>query len=119
MNGFGRRSVEGFGLLDLLITLVIASLLMALGVPAYDGFVARAKNARAIGDIGTLSVEIERFRLKNNDRIPLSLNELNYIVPDDPWDAPYEYFNIVQAGPGNGAFRKRGRSGRGRRCRVR
>ena len=109
MNGFGRRSVEGFGLLDLLITLVIASLLMALGVPAYDGFVARAKNARAIGDIGTLSVEIERFRLKNNDRIPLSLNELIYAVPDDPWDAPYEYFNIVQAGPGNGAFRKDGK----------
>ena len=108
MSGISGRMIGGFGLLDLLITLTIASLLLALAVPAYNGFVTRAKNSRAVGDIGTINIEVERFRLKNNDRIPLSLNELNYDVPDDPWGNPYEYLNIAQAGPGVGGLRKDG-----------
>ena len=83
MHGRSIRLVRGISLMDLLVALVIASLLLALAVPAYNGFAARAKNTRAIGEIGTMHVEIERFRLKNNDRIPLSLNEIDYEVPDD------------------------------------
>lgn len=100
---------RGIGLLDLMVALIIASLLMSLAVPAYNGFVNRAKNARAIGDIGTLQVEIERFRLKNNDRVPDTLGELDYDVPDDPWDEPYQFLNIFAAGPGNGGLRKDGK----------
>jgi general secretion pathway protein G len=100
---------RGIGLLDLMVALVISALLLSLAVPAYNGFIIRAKNAKAIGDIGTLQVEIERFRLKNNDRVPNTLGELNYDVPDDPWGESYQFLNIFTAGPGKGALRKDGK----------
>jgi len=97
------------GLIDLMLAVIIASLLMAVAVPAYDQFIDRARVTRAIGDIGSISIAIERFGIKNNSRLPNSLNELLMDVPFDPWGAPYQYLNIVAAGPGKGAFRKDGK----------
>lgn len=97
---------KGFGLIELMITLVIASLLVSIAVPAYDRFADRAKAARAIGDIGTISIEIGKFQLRNNNALPQTLDELGIEIPLDPWDTPYEYLNIATAGPGNSQFRK-------------
>jgi len=108
MADLSARHIRGIGLPDLVIALVIASLLMSLAIPAYNGFVVRAKNARAIGDIGSIQVQIERFRLKNNDRVPLSLNELDFEVPVDPWGQPYEFLNIFRSGAGVGGLRRDG-----------
>lgn len=109
MTELGSNKTSGFGLLDLILTLVIASLLAALAVPAYNGFIDRGKNARAIGDIGSICVRIESFRLRNNDRIPVSLNELPGEIPLDPWGNPYSFLNIKVAGPGAGGLRKDGK----------
>jgi general secretion pathway protein G len=100
---------KGFGLLDLLVSLVIAALLVTLAIPAYGMFIGRAKVARAIGDIGSLSIAIEQFRLHNQDKMPDDLSELNMDVPLDPWGRPYMFLNIRTAGPGKGAFRKDGK----------
>jgi general secretion pathway protein G len=97
---------KGFGLIELMVTLVILPLLMSIAVPAYDKFVDKAKVAGAIGDIGTISVEIGKFRLKNNDTLPKTLAELPIEIPLDPWGTPYSYLNIETAGPGNGDLRK-------------
>ena len=109
MTNLGSRKINGFSLLDLMLTLVIASLLAALAVPAYNGFIDKGKNAKAIGDIGSISIEIESFRLRNNDRIPLNLDELPSEVLLDPWGRPYVFLNIKAAGPGNGGLRKDGK----------
>ena len=74
---------NGFGLLDLMITLVVFSLMAALAVPAYNGMVNRGRVAGAIGDIGSIAVEIERFAVNNNDRLPNDLNELLTTSLDD------------------------------------
>ena len=105
-SAYGRA--KGFGLLDLMVALVVFSLMAALAVPAYSGFVNRAKVSGAIGDIGSLAIEIERFGVNNNDRLPMTLNELPIDIPLDPWGNEYQYLNIRAAGPGNGAFRKDG-----------
>lgn len=97
---------KGFGLIELMITLVILSLLMSIAVPAYDQFVDKAKIARAIGDIGTISIEIGKFQLRNNNALPATLDELPVEIPLDPWGMPYSYFNIAAAGAGVGDFRK-------------
>jgi len=102
------RQPKGFGLLDLMVTLVVFSLLAALAVPAYNGFISRAKVSAAIGDIGSIAIEIDRFSINNNDRLPANLNELRMEIPLDPWGNRYEYLNIRTAGPGKGAFRKDG-----------
>lgn len=91
-----------------MVTLVIASLLVTLAIPSYAAFSQRARVARAIGDIGSLGLAIEQFRLNHDDRIPMSLAELGPNVPLDPWGSPYEFLNIAAAGPGNGSFRKDG-----------
>lgn len=100
---------KGFGLFDLMVTLVIASMLVTLAVPAYDRFISRAKIAKAIGDIGSLSIAIEQFRLNNQDRIPDSLDELAVDIPLDPWGRPYAFLNIRAVVPGKAAFRKDGK----------
>ncbi|MCP5093318.1 MAG: prepilin-type N-terminal cleavage/methylation domain-containing protein [Gammaproteobacteria bacterium] len=102
-----RRS-KGFGLLELVIVLVVAGLLASIAFPAYNGYTERARVSRAIGDIGSLNLEIERFRLQNGDQIPAFLDELTIDVPVDPWGRAYDFLNIPSAGPGKGGLRKDG-----------
>lgn len=54
------------GLIDLMLAVIIASLLMAVAVPAYDQFIDRSRVARAIGDIGLIGIAIERFGIKKS-----------------------------------------------------
>lgn len=103
------KRAGGFGFLELIIVLVIAALLTALAVPAYNGAVGRAKVARAIGEIASLSIEIDRFSVNNNDQLPATLADLPMDIPLDPWGNQYQYLNIRTADPGKGAFRKDGK----------
>jgi len=100
---------SGYGLLELLVAVVIVSLLTTLAIPAYNGFINDARVEKAIGDIGSLHIKIEEFRLKNNDQMPANLNELNMAIPTDPWGQTYAYLNIKTAGPGKGKLRKDGK----------
>lgn len=104
-----KRKSEGMGLIELVVTLCIAMLLLTLAIPSYEAFVQRAKVTASIGDISELSLAIESFRLRNNDRVPDSLDELGVSVPLDPWGNPYAFLNITTAGPGKGQLRKDGR----------
>ena len=101
----------GFALPELIIALVVAALLTALAVPTYSGAISRARIARAVGEIGALSAEIDRFSLNNNDQFPATLADLPVDIPLDPWGFDYQYLNIRAAGPGNGPFREDGKLG--------
>jgi general secretion pathway protein G len=108
LSSFYRTS-RGFGMVEMMVTLVVFGLLSAIAVPAYQGVIDRAKVKRAVGDIAGMHIEIEEFRLKNNDQLPASLAHLNIDGLNDPWEQPYEYLDIAGAGPGKGAFRKDGK----------
>lgn len=95
--------------MELMIVLVIAGLLGTLAIPTYSRYLQRAKVAAAIGDIAEFQLAIEQYRLRNNDRIPLTLEEIGIDVPLDPWGRAYEFLNIRAAGPGNSDFRKDGK----------
>lgn len=103
------RKSKGFGLLELVVTLVIAALLVSLAIPSYEMYTKRAKVTGAIGDIAELSLAIESFRLRNNDRVPMTLAELGVPESLDPWGRPYEFLNIRAAGSGKGKLRKDGK----------
>ena len=101
MKGLVCRPSNGFGLLELMVALVSFSLLVTLAVPAYSGMVDRARVAGAIGDIGSLAVEIDRFSVNNNDRLPATLSELPMDIPLDPWGRPYLYLSPAEFGDGD------------------
>lgn len=103
---FGWPASRGFGLQELLIVLVIVGLLVSVAVPSYEQYAQRARVAQAVGDIGTIAIEIGKFQLRNNNALPANLAELGIDVPLDPWDRPYVYVNIPAAGPGFGGLRK-------------
>jgi general secretion pathway protein G len=109
MTQLCAKRADGFGFLDLIIVLVIAGLLTALAVPAYNGAVDRARVARATGQIAALSVEIDEFSVNNNDQLPATLADLPMEIPLDPWGNQYQYLNIRTAGSGKGGFRKDGK----------
>lgn len=109
MERLPKQRSKGFGLIELVVTLVVATMLVTLAIPSYQRQVTRAKVSAAIGDIAKLSLAVESFRLNNNDRIPLTLEEMGVPVPLDPWGRPYEFLNIPAAGGGVGALRKDGK----------
>ena len=103
------QNSKGFGLLELMLVLVIGSMLLTLAVPAYQRSVEKAKVAGAIGDIASLSLAIDTFRLNNRDRVPSDLNELPLEIPIDPWGRAYVFLNIIDDQPNIGALRKDGK----------
>jgi general secretion pathway protein G len=108
MTQLCAKQSNGFGLLELVVTLAIGSLLIVVAVPSYIGFADRAKIATAIGDIRGLSVAIDQFSRNNDKLIPATLADLPTEIPLDPWGNEYQYLNIAAAGPANDQFRKYG-----------
>lgn len=99
MNESQGSSRSGVGVVDLVIGMVVVSLMAALGIPAFNGFVDRANVAQAVGDLGSISVAIESYRLKNNDRMPENIGELDIGIVKDPWGRDYRFVNfMVQQG---------------------
>jgi len=108
MTQLCAKQSNGFGLLELVVALVIASLLIAIAVPSYNDFADRARITKAIGDIRALSVAIDQFSRNNDEQIPATLADLATEIPLDPWGNEYQYLNIPAAAPANDQFRKYG-----------
>ncbi len=89
-------------LLELVVAVTAAMVLASIAVPAYNGYVNRARVARAIGDIGTISLQLYRWQL-NTRAFPATLAEAG-LDATDPWGQPYQYLRV--AGANRGALRK-------------
>jgi general secretion pathway protein G len=74
------------------VVLVTAS----FAVPAFHGYVERGRVARAVSDIGNLSLQLYRYQ-QRNDALPASLVEAG-LSGVDPWGRPYVYLRAVDAG---------------------
>jgi general secretion pathway protein G len=97
---------RGFTLIELMIAIVIAGILISIAVPNYREYVERSRRAKAIADIGQISMALERYRTIAGT-FPDSLNDLNIPLPLDPWGHAYQYLGIDVASPPNtGALRK-------------
>jgi general secretion pathway protein G len=82
---------------------VAAALLLAsFAVPAFNGYVERARVARAVSDIGALSLKLYRWQ-EDNDALPENLAEAG-LGGVDPWGRPYVY--VRAAGTSRTRLRK-------------
>ena len=86
------------------MVIAIIGTLAAIGYPMYATALARAKIAKAIGDIRNLSHEIGEYQLFMGG-LPLSLADIGRDAFEDPYGNPYEYLNFTTV-KGKGAFRK-------------
>ena len=87
----------GFSMPETLMATATATLLISIAVPTYNSYVDDAKTSEAIGDMGRISLQIERFRANNNDALPVTLGEVGLDDLLDPWGNPYIYGVMVNA----------------------
>jgi general secretion pathway protein G len=93
------RLSRGMSVLELTMAIGVVALVASVAVPSVDGYLNRGKAAHAIGDIGTISIQLYRWQ-SNTRKFPETLAEagLNKFV--DPWGNPYQYVNVASAKPG-------------------
>lgn len=100
----GGTCHRGFTIIELLAVLMILGTLAALAIPMYFTALGKAKVAKAIADIHTLSNEIGSYQLFNRS-LPTSLADIGKANFEDPYGNPYEYLDISTA-KGKGNVRK-------------
>jgi len=88
-----ERNRRGFTLIEVLAILAILATLAAIAVPMYFEALDKAKVAKAIADIRTLSSEIGTYQVFNGSP-PLSLADVGRANFEDPYGNPYEYLEI-------------------------
>jgi len=71
--------------------IVVAALLVvgSFAIPAFNGYIERARVSRAVSDIGTMSLELYQWQRSGHD-LPANLAEAG-IAGVDPWGRPYMY----------------------------
>lgn len=101
--GSARRT--GFTLMELMLTVAVFAVLMAVAIPGYRTYVLRAQNSVALADIGQIQLAVGHYAMSNDGNLPDDLATVNLAAKVDPWGNPY-YYHTTVAGTGNGLGRK-------------
>lgn len=88
-------SSKGFSLVELLVSVAVLGLLFALVIPRFQGYVEKARIARAVAEIKDFETEIFAYYI-HNEKYPNSLTDLGRTFDNmlDPWGNPYQYLLI-------------------------
>ena len=96
---------RGFTLMELMLVIALGSILFAIGMPSYRAYVLRSEISQAIGDLASIKLSIDRYRLNHNDGLPARLSDAEPRTLTDPWGNPYVYAPFAGMN-GNGGKRK-------------
>ena len=111
---FHRRGIvcpgphrRGFTLLEVMVAVGIAALLAIIAVPSYRAIMEGVKTKHCIGDLLTLALAVERYKLAHDGTPPDSLSQFSGPITTDPWGHLYQYLNFNSGAPGvKGKIRK-------------
>ena len=96
----GRAAERGFTLIEIFIAVAVVAILVAIALPAYKQYVARAKSAVAKADIARINIAVERA-YTDSGNYPQTLADIHLDTKLDPWGRPYVYYNIAANGKGH------------------
>lgn len=84
---------HGFTLVELMICCAIILTIFAMAIPSALSAITAGKNARAVGDIRAIGVDLEAY-YASNAAFPATLAVINDNYTD-PWGHPYLYLNFA------------------------
>lgn len=84
-----RRRTAGFTLIELLSVVAIIGVLSSIAIPKLSGIIEKARVAKAIGDLRTISIDLYSL-----DSLPATLAGINRDLMLDPWGRPYQYLRF-------------------------
>jgi general secretion pathway protein G len=99
-----RRRTAGFTLLDLMLGAGVLGILVAIALPSFGRYVARANTSAAIADIGKIRLAIATYAM-NSGGPPPDLAALGMGDTLDPWGRPYVFLSFDGL-KGKGKMRK-------------
>jgi len=107
---WGRRVTPdqawpGITLVELALVVALLGALLAIGVPWYNDYRDKARNAKAAADIVIIQFDLNFYASANNGQLPTSLDALGRGTIRDPWGNPYGYLNFATV-TGTGKMRK-------------
>lgn len=94
----GRRPSHArtaYTLVELVVAVAIVGLLASMAGTNYLEFVHRARVARAVAEIKSLSTVIDGMVVEEETPYPNSLAEIESVPTIDPWGRPYRYLRIA------------------------
>ena len=83
----------------------VIAVLTTLAMGQFSKYIDRSKSEAAKAEIAIMSVEMERYRNRNDNALPDSLADIGRGAFLDPWQRPYHYTKL-QGVKGKGSARK-------------
>ncbi len=92
IRGHPRKWNRAFTLVELLLIVAIVGTLGTIGVPTYNGYVDKARNANAMADIVDMGQRLATFQAEHGAS-PDTLAQAGIDLLD-PWGRPYQYLRL-------------------------
>lgn len=64
------KTIQGFTLIEVMITVVILAVLSAIAIPAYRGYISIARETEGHNNLATIKLAQEEYFLENNRYFP-------------------------------------------------
>jgi type IV pilus assembly protein PilE len=94
-----RRTLAGFTLIELMITVVVVAVLAAIAIPAYTTSIRKSRRTEARNALLDLAGREERFMAVNNT-YSLAASDLGYAVFPSPTSNSYYTITVTQVQAG-------------------
>jgi general secretion pathway protein G len=85
----------GYTLVELAIALAVAGALSTVAIVNYFGYVEKARVARAVAEIESISRVFDALLTDEESNLPDSLADIQADHMLDPWGHPYQYLKIA------------------------
>jgi type IV pilus assembly protein PilE len=96
----GKRrlpGIAGFSLIELMVTILIAGVLLAIAIPGYNSYIRRARRNDARSALLDLAGREERYYNTNGNNYSVNPTDLGYNTTANPFVVGNGYYNVQLA----------------------